>query len=81
MKPGYKSTEFWMKSTVAVAGIVMASGVLVEGSELFKIVGMVISLGAALGYTAARTKAKMADDAREANDKVAEARASDPRRP
>lgn len=57
-KPGYKTTEFWMSFTAVLLGFVVSSGVLIEGSQIERVVGMAVSTLAALGYTAARAKIK-----------------------
>lgn len=56
-KPGFKTTEFWICSILALAGMVMAAG-LGDDSPIVKIAGMVLSLGSALGYTASRVSIK-----------------------
>ena len=61
MKPGYKTTEFWLSTLATIVGLVMASGVLegqAEGSWPVKLIGGVVSLLAVLGYTASRAKVK-----------------------
>ena len=60
-RPGYKTTEFWLTSAAEVVGLVMLSGVLEEageGSWVTKLVGGVVAVLAALGYTAGRSKVK-----------------------
>ena len=60
-KPGYKTTEFWLSFIAVVMGFVMTSGVLEnagDDSVVAKIVGGVIAVLAALGYTTNRTKVK-----------------------
>jgi hypothetical protein len=58
MKPGFKSTEFWLSVVAAIAGLLMASGVLIEGSIVTQIVGGVIAILSGLGYTYSRTTIK-----------------------
>lgn len=58
MKPGYKTTEFWLSSLATVIGILAASGVIVEGSQLNQIVGLAASVLASLGYSISRGMAK-----------------------
>ena len=60
VKPGYRTTEFYLSTAAAICGILMASGVIVEGSTAATIVGGVITVLASLGYTAARSKNKAA---------------------
>ncbi len=64
MKPGYKTTEFWLSLLATVMGFLLASGVL-DGMDpeswVMRIVGGVIAVLASLGYTASRGKVKAAD--------------------
>jgi len=69
VKPGYKTTEFWLSAAAAIVGLVAASGVFPAEGEIGKIVGMAVVVLASLGYSSSRGQAKAAD-----------ARASDPRR-
>ena len=57
---GYKSTEFWLSSVAAIAGLLLASGILIEGSQVAQIVGGVVSVLATLGYTKGRSDVKAA---------------------
>lgn len=61
MKPGYKTTEFWLTLLVTVLGAAMASGLIPEGGLWAKVVGAAMSVLGALGYQASRTFAKRAD--------------------
>lgn len=63
MTPGYKTTEFWLSLIVVILGSVAASGVLPQGGLAAQIVGGVMSVLGALGYTASRTQVKVADAA------------------
>lgn len=61
VKPGYKTTEFWLSAIATLFGIALSSGAINttdETSMVSKIVGGIIAVLAALGYTAARGKAK-----------------------
>jgi len=60
-KPGYKTTEFWLTTLAVIVGLVMSSGILEETETIWdnKIVGLIVSILAALGYTAARAVTKM----------------------
>jgi len=61
MKPGYKTTEFWLSALATILGLVMASGILDTQdphSWAVRIVGGLISLLASMGYTAGRSKVK-----------------------
>jgi hypothetical protein len=61
MKPGYKTTEFWLSFAAVLVGGVAASGVIPSESVWERIVGLVVSALAALGYTGARLALKRAD--------------------
>ena len=61
MKPGYKTTEFWLSVTASVGALVIASGALSEGSALASIVGLIVSGLAALGYNAGRVAQKQGE--------------------
>jgi hypothetical protein len=58
IKPGYKTTEFWLSAAVAVIGLLMSSGVIQTGSNLDKIIGIAASALAALGYSISRGNTK-----------------------
>ena len=61
MKPGYKTTEFWLSLAAVAAGAVVASGVIPAESVWERIVGLVVAALAAIGYTGARLALKKAD--------------------
>jgi hypothetical protein len=50
MKPGYKTTEFWLTTAASVLGAVTASGVIPSDSPFAQIVGLIVSLLATMGY-------------------------------
>lgn len=56
--PGYKTSEFWLNLLAVLLTAFLASGVVTETSNAVKVVGYVLSVLAALGYTAARTSLK-----------------------
>jgi|TARA_R100000458_G_C8163027_1_gene166364 hypothetical protein len=58
MKPGYKTTEFWLAAAATAVGGLMASGAIAEESSLAKILGIAASALVALGYTGARLALK-----------------------
>ena len=58
VKPGYKTTEFWLTLAATAVGALLASGVIEAGSAWDKAVGVVVSVLGALGYTVARGMAK-----------------------
>lgn len=58
VKPGYKTTEFWLSTIALALGVIMSSGVIGDGTVAAQIVGGAMSILATLGYTAARAQAK-----------------------
>lgn len=58
MKPGYKTTEFWLATAATAVGGLMASGVIAPESGVAQILGIVASALVALGYTGARLALK-----------------------
>ena len=58
MKPGYKSTEFWLSSMAMLIGALCASGIFPMESSVGQMLGMAMSGLAALGYGASRTAVK-----------------------
>ena len=58
MKPGYKSTEFWLSTAALVIGACVASGFFPVESSVGQMLGMAMSGLAALGYGASRTAVK-----------------------
>ena len=61
MKPGYKTTEFWFTSAAAVLGLLFASGVISDGSQIDKVLGMASTVLAGMGYSVSRGLAKKND--------------------
>ncbi len=59
VKPGYKTTEFWLSTIAVLIGALLASGVVTEGSLTARIVGGVVAVLAALGYGINRTITKI----------------------
>lgn len=64
MKPGYKTTEFWLTLIATVIGATVASGILVEGSMLAQILGIALVALSNLGYTYSRSKVKAEESRR-----------------
>jgi hypothetical protein len=58
VKPGYKTTEFWLSFAACIVGTLAASGVFPDESTGMKIVGLAMTTLAALGYTTARFMTK-----------------------
>jgi len=60
MKPGYKTTEFWMSATAIIFGGILASGVVPTEGSVAQIFGAVQACLVSLGYTGARMALKKA---------------------
>ena len=58
MKAGYKTTEFWLTVTATVLGLLFASGIVSEGSQADKILGIASTVLATMGYQISRSIAK-----------------------
>ncbi|HEG42476.1 MAG TPA: hypothetical protein ENH94_00350 [Phycisphaerales bacterium] len=60
LKPGVKTTEFWLMLIAEIVGFVMASGLLSgDGDNVWvRIVGGAVAVLAALGYSVNRSKLK-----------------------
>ena len=64
IKPGYKSTEFWVTIAVQIIGILATSGVFTIGQAdalskaAVQIGGVLAMVGSAFGYSMSRGKAK-----------------------
>jgi len=65
MKPGYKTSEFWLSLAALLLSALAASGALGEGTGLEKLLALALSTLAALGYTGARVLTKRAEAAKE----------------
>ena len=58
VKPGYKTSEFWLTTIAALVGIAYASGAVGEGSQAEKVVGYIVMALNVLGYSVSRGLAK-----------------------
>jgi len=58
MKPGWKTSEFWVTFVIAAVSLLGTSGAIVEGSQTEKIVGYILAALLALGYTGIRGSLK-----------------------
>lgn len=58
IKPGYKTTEFWLSLLALVLGAVAAAGVLPDGGLATQVIGGILAILSQLGYTASRAKLK-----------------------
>ena len=72
-KPGYKTTEFWLSVIAAFAGLFMASGILGDGSSAERVVGIIVSGLAALGYGPVRAFTKSSENKVESAKELAKA--------
>jgi len=57
-KKGIKTTEFWFSAVAAIVGLLYASGVIAPDSGGDKMLGLVATVLAAMGYTVSRGMAK-----------------------
>ena len=58
IRPGYKTTEFWLSATAAVVGLLLASGVVPSQGVWTQIIGLLVSALTAMGYSVSRAKTK-----------------------
>jgi len=61
MKPGYKTSEFWLSLAAIVLGLLFASGLVADGSTFAKVLSLGASLLGALGYTVSRSLVKVGE--------------------
>jgi len=61
VKPGYKTTEFWLSLAAVLIGAFVAGGFLPAEHLAVKIAGFVLTALAALGYTVSRAATKKAE--------------------
>jgi hypothetical protein len=60
LKPGYKTTEFWLSLAAMVLGAIYSSGAISDSGTAAKIAGLAASVLGALGYAVSRGLAKAA---------------------
>lgn len=58
VKPGYKTSEFWLTAGATLAGLAIASGAIPDTGIWPKVVALVTAAFAAMGYTVSRSLAK-----------------------
>lgn len=58
LKPGFKTTEFWLKTVAVIGGLVVASGAFPDTSPVAKIVALIVSGLSAMGYSSQRAELK-----------------------
>ena len=61
-KPGLKTTEAWISFVIIAIGLLMASGLLADGSKEMRAAGLATALLKALMYTWSRTHVKTAGE-------------------
>ena len=61
MKPGYKTTEFWLAAVATVVGGVTAAGLIPAEGPWEQVIGLVAAALVALGYTGARLTLKKSE--------------------
>lgn len=60
VKPGWKTTEFWLHLAATVVGAVLASGLLPSSSKMMQACGLAATVLSVLGYSVNRTIVKNA---------------------
>lgn len=60
-KPGYKTSEFWLKLLSVLVSAFLASNLLPDEHWVVKIVGIVAVMLGALGYTVSRSWMKVTE--------------------
>ncbi len=58
VKPGYKTTEFWLSLAATLVSTLYASGTIGDGSTWGKALALVATALTAAGYSVSRGKAK-----------------------
>ncbi len=58
VKPGWKTTEFWLAAAAAIVALVQTGGIVGEGTPASGALGLVAAALASLGYSWSRAKAK-----------------------
>lgn len=61
VKPGYKTTEFWLSLAALLLGAITASGLIPLTGPVAQVVGLLVGLLSALGYTVQRGLVKATD--------------------
>lgn len=65
MKPGFKTSEFWLAFAAMLIGTFVASGLLGPDHVAMRIAGLGLDILAALGYAVVRGKVKVAEQLKE----------------
>lgn len=54
VKPGYKTTEFWLSAIAAIVSLAFASGFIAEGTQADRWVGLAAAALTSMGYSVSR---------------------------
>lgn len=60
MKPGYKTSEFWLTLAAMVCGVLLASGAIPSSGKVYSVIVAVAGFLASMGYTYGRSTVKAA---------------------
>ena len=60
VKPGWKTTEFWLALVAKLLGALFAAGMLGDGSEVSRVAGLAAIVLTSLGYSVSRAQVKAA---------------------
>jgi len=60
IKPGYKTTEFWLSTAATLVGLAVGSGAIPSTAPWGQIVGLITALLGSMGYTVSRAQVKAA---------------------
>ena len=58
VKPGYKTSEFWLSTVTSLLSLLYASGLIVDGSTAGKIAAFAVAALSTVGYQVVRGKVK-----------------------
>lgn len=72
MKPGFKTTEFYLSLAAMILGAVAASGLIPADGPWLQILGLATSMLAGLGYTGQRMVIKSGERRAKASETAAE---------
>lgn len=62
-RPGWKTSEFWLKNVAMVLTALYASGVIPTGGQAAQVAAIIATMLGSMGYTVARTVLKNGDKA------------------
>ncbi len=58
VKPGYRTSEFWLTTVATLVSIAFASGAIGEGTQAEKVIGYIVMGLNVMGYSVSRGMAK-----------------------